>query len=367
MLNLWRRHNPKKCKLKGRTERKCRCPIWISGVDARGNRIKETTKLRDWTKAEALARHWDAEGTKPIETGRTSIEDWRKAFLQDAESPAGKNLNSATLRKYKLLFRQIEAFAKAEGYQFVNQLDLAALTNFRSTWKVSSLTASKTLERLRSVLKFAQRRKWITDNPALELDSPKLKPTPTLPFNADEMKRILKAAKDKRVRAFILVMRYSGLRISDAATLAVDSLNDNRLRLYQAKTGQYVYVPVPKEVVTALRTMKPKHPKYFFWSGQSKVQTVVGAYRGRLATVFRAAKIPNGHSHRLRDSFAVSLLEAGVSLESVSILLGHKSIRVTERHYSPWVKTRQDALDREVLKVIGAPSSNRVQEQNRNN
>jgi hypothetical protein len=61
MLTLWRRHNPKHCKLQGRDERKCRCPIWISGVDDAGNQIKETTKLRDWTKAEALARHWETD------------------------------------------------------------------------------------------------------------------------------------------------------------------------------------------------------------------------------------------------------------------------------------------------------------------
>jgi len=27
---------------------------------------------------------------------------------------------------------------------------------------------------------------------------------------------------------------------------------------------------------------------------------------------------------------------------------GHQSIRVTQKHYNPWVKTRQDALDRAV-------------------
>lgn len=90
MLTLWRRHNPKHCKLQGREERKCRCPIWISGVDDSGTRVKETTKLRDWTKAEALARHWDNTGAKPAQTQRVTIEDWKKAFLADAESPAGK-------------------------------------------------------------------------------------------------------------------------------------------------------------------------------------------------------------------------------------------------------------------------------------
>jgi hypothetical protein len=203
----------KKCHFKGRLNRKCRCPIWISGVDASGDRVKESTKLRDGTRAETLARHWDAEGTKPATTTRTTIEDWRIAFMQDASSLAGKNLNSEAIRKYKLLFRQIGAFAKDKGFQFVNQLDLHALTEFRATWRESPLTATKKLERLRSVLKFAQRRKWITDNPALDLDSPKLKQPPTLPFTAEEMNHILKAATAPRVRTFILVMRNSGLRI----------------------------------------------------------------------------------------------------------------------------------------------------------
>ena len=50
-------------------------------------------------------------------------------------------------------------------------------------------------------------------------------------------------------------------------------------------------------------------------------------------------------SHRLRDTFAVDLLECGVTLEEVSKLLGHQSIQTTERHYAKWVKGRQDQLD----------------------
>jgi integrase len=50
-------------------------------------------------------------------------------------------------------------------------------------------------------------------------------------------------------------------------------------------------------------------------------------------------------SHRLRDTFAVDLLEKGIPLEEVSKALGHESIKTTERHYAKWVKGRQDRLD----------------------
>ena len=51
------------------------------------------------------------------------------------------------------------------------------------------------------------------------------------------------------------------------------------------------------------------------------------------------------HPHRFRDTFAVDLLLAGVPLEQVSILLGHASIRITEKHYSPWIRDRQAQLE----------------------
>jgi integrase len=33
------------------------------------------------------------------------------------------------------------------------------------------------------------------------------------------------------------------------------------------------------------------------------------------------------------------------------ILLGHASVKITERHYAPWVKARQEQLEAEVRKM----------------
>ena len=60
-------------------------------------------------------------------------------------------------------------------------------------------------------------------------------------------------------------------------------------------------------------------------------------------------------SHRLRQTFAVDLLGKGVPLEEVSKLLGHVSIRTTEKHYAKWVQGRQDRLDSLVIGTWDAP------------
>jgi integrase/recombinase XerD len=121
--------------------------------------------------------------------------------------------------------------------------------------------------------------------------------------------------------------------------------------LYQAKTGEHVSVLIPSDVTKALLAVKHRNPKYFFWRGTSKVSSITGFWRARLAKVFKLAGV-TGHPHRFRDTFAVSLLEVDVSIENVSRLLGHQSVRVTEKHYSPWVKTRQEALDKAVEKAL---------------
>jgi hypothetical protein len=52
----------------------------------------------------------------------------------------------------------------------------------------------------------------------------------------------------------------------------------------------------------------------------------------------------------------VALLETGVPIEQVSVLLGHQSVRITERHYAPWVKSRQEKLEADVERALAQDS-----------
>jgi integrase/recombinase XerD len=160
-----------------------------------------------------------------------------------------------------------------------------------------------------------------------------------------------------RLRALVLLLRYSGLRIRDAATLSRNRIQGDKLFLYTAKTGTPVYCPLPPFVMEALNAIPES--TYFFWTGLSTPKTAAGIWQESLKRLFVLAGVPDGHAHRFRDTFSVELLLAGVPIERVSILLGHQSVRITEKHYAPWVRARQEQLEADVRRTWETPEPQR--------
>ncbi len=144
----------------------------------------------------------------------------------------------------------------------------------------------------------------------------------------------------------LMLCRHSGLRISDAARLERSKLLANdALLLRTTKTGQHVYVPLPVNVAKRLRELENDNPQYFFWNGTSARETPGRRWWSTIKTIFRAAGIPDSHPHCLRDTFAVECLVGGIDIKKVSVMLGHSSVAITERHYLPWVQARQTDLE----------------------
>jgi integrase/recombinase XerD len=352
MLTIYRRHR-KGCehRREGRKYRRCRCPIWVDGFLG-GREIRESLDTCDWQKAQDTVREWESLQLRPQnKTEPISIAQACENFLVDVRS---RGLSDCTTYKYKLLFRRVEDFVNRRGIRYLMEIDLPILDQFRSEWKESPLSSLKKLERLKAFLRFCERRKWLETNPATYMKAPKVTNQPTLPFTREEMIKILAAldkyakragsANAQRLRAFVLLLRYSGMRIGDAVQCGPERLKGNRLFLYTQKTGVPVQCVLPDFVVEAVEAAPKSSEHFFFWTGKSKLHTVVGVWQQSLQTLFTLAEVQSGHAHRFRDTFAIELLLTGVPLDRVSILLGHQSIRVTERHYAPWTRSRQEQL-----------------------
>ena len=251
MLTNYRRHT-QRCphRHEGRKYRRCHCPIWVDG-SLNGKEIRKSLDLKNWEKAQAFVRDWEAQQSLPDDSGPVRIEAATEDFLADA---ARRKLSKSTVRKYDLLFRELLAFVDNRGLRFLDELDLSTTRKFCGGWTQGNHTALKKLERLRAFFRYSVESKWIEENPARKIQNPEVKRTPTLPYTPEETIKILRACDcykggRRRLKAFVFLPRYSGLRIGGAARLRKDHIESNKLMLYVHKTGVSVYVPLPERVL----------------------------------------------------------------------------------------------------------------------
>jgi integrase/recombinase XerD len=348
VLSLYRRH-VKTCSHRGRAYRRCLCPVWYD-MRLSGKRIHRPIGTLDWAIAQKRARQIEAEGitgaTEPQTIGQAC-----DAFLEDA---GARGLRPPSLYKYRLLFRQLQDFAQGRGLTFLSQLGTAELRWFRASWPNKNLSANKKLEHLRAFFRFCQDSGWIKTNPAKAIKSPKIHAPQVLAFSKTEIKRILAAcdshsqpARAVQLQALVLLMLHTGIRIGDAVTLSREAIQKGVLELYTAKSGVRVRIPLNPVVLKALGKI-PVDGLSYFWNGESMRTTAVTVWELTFQRMFERAGMKGAHSHQLRHTFCKNLLTAGVSMGHLSLLLGHSSIRITEKYYSAWDKDRQKALDKAV-------------------
>lgn len=371
MLRVYTRHYPP-CRQTDSAYRRCRCPKWINGTLATGEFVRVSAKTRSWESAERKARLMEINAdplrqSPPEPSLRITIKDAVEAFLQDEEA---RQLAKTTTCQSKSLFKQqLLHWANANSLIFLDQLTTAKLREFRASWKNSPLTSQRKHHRLNAFFDFCIENEWLTRNASKKMKGVHATPIPTDYFTPTEFKKIVdgtyaygewRGGRDYqhralRLRALILLMRWSGLSILDAVTLERQRLEGNRLLLYRHKTKVPVFVSLPPDLVTLLQGLPNSNPRYFFWSGNGDPHTAKKGWQRSLRRLFKTVslKTEDGrlrrcHPHMLRDTFAVELLLAGVPLDQVSLLLAHSSIRVTEKHYAPFVKARQQQLEASV-------------------
>jgi integrase/recombinase XerD len=376
MLSVYVRHR-NTCKYKeDAVSKRCTCIKWLVGtLPGRKGRFRVSAKTTSWEQAEGIARQYEsaAAGGKDMEAAMSlpTVEDAVDAYLSDARA---RGLVEETINKLTTIFEKgLLVFCEQEQIRFLRDLHTKDLTKWRQSWKDGSLARKKKHERVIGFFWFCIRQGWIPQNPTQAMGKIIAKHTPTDYFPQAEYAIILAACarldegldraydvekRGARLLAFAELMRWSGLAIRDATTLETTRLEDNKLFLYRAKTGVPVYVVLPPHVVVLLNNLPPgrkPNPRYFFWSGNSKPKSAVADWQRAFRRLFEVAAIqqPDGtpkrcHPHMFRDTFAIELLQAGVPIDRVSILLGHKSVKTTERHYTPWVKARQQQLEASV-------------------
>jgi site-specific recombinase XerD len=275
-----------------------------------------------------------------------------------------------TIRSRKRDITKFLHYLDSQGIKSVNEIHAATLSRFvTSCSHLKPATLAHTVSSLRSFLRYLNMKGQIDKNLAEYV--------PKIPVRSDE--RIpsvwkqadvdaLVAAVDrnspcgKRDYAILLLVARLGMRVSDIRNLRFENLlwEEARIEINQAKGGDPLTLPLTEDVGQALidylRHGRPASPHrevfiranapFVPFGCDNNLHYIITRYRRR-ASISLPKQNRKG-MHSLRHTLASRLLEAGISIETISGIMGHISVETTRIYTKVGVKDLQSvAIDPE--------------------
>ncbi len=178
--------------------------------------------------------------------------------------------------------------------------------------------------------------------PAVDLDVALPKRPQRIPglLTRAEVAAILGACANPRYRAMLTVCYGCGLRLSEVLALRVSDIDGERrlLRIEQGKGAKDRLVPLSPTLLEALRAYwrlyRPGDCLFAGRTGGPLSPTVL--QKAYTHAKYQAGVTKVGGIHALRHAYATHQLAAGLQVERLQRLMGHRSIQTTLR-YVHWV------------------------------
>lgn len=208
-------------------------------------------------------------------------------------------------------------------------------------------TVGRKLAAIRSFFQFCVRKRWMDDNPAKVVATPKQdKPVPSF-LSEEEMQEFLdlpETAKplDKRDKAMMELLYATGIRVSELVGIELEDVKfTERLIRIRGKGKKERLVPFGRIAEESLRSYIRVRP--LINKGQVEETPLFLNYRGRKLSsrsvertvdkyIRRSAVRRKISPHSLRHSFASHLLSRGADLRVIQELLGHESLATTQKY-----------------------------------
>ena len=172
-----------------------------------------------------------------------------------------------------------------------------------------------------------------------------------------------------------LMFQFCGMSFADLAHLEKSSLEQNVIRYNRVKTKTPISVEIldtAKDMINQLRNRHPNCPDYLFnilsgdkkrkdESGYREYQSALRRFNNRLKGLAKALRLTSPvTSYTLRHSWATTAKYRGVSIEMISELLGHKSIKTTQIYLKGFELRERTEVNRMNLYYVRSAPNSRV-------
>ncbi len=256
-----------------------------------------------------------------------------------------RRLSPHTLSNYRRDLTRLSEYCDSAAIEQWPQLDPAAVRAYVA-WRHRRGAGGRTLQRelssLRGLFTFLLREGVVTSNPGIDIPAPKSEKRLPNALDVDQTAHLLEIEGDEplvvRDRALMELIYSSGLRLSEAVGLDIDSI-DRRDGMVQVlgKGSKARIVPVGREALRALaqwlkvraQLAAPQERALFVSQRGGRISTRSVQQRMRHWGIAQGVE-GRVHPHMLRHSFASHMLESSGDLRAVQELLGHADIATTQ-------------------------------------
>ena len=332
---------------------------YVDYRDASGNRVKRSSGTTDRQEAEELAAKWRLEarqerlwGIQPSHT----FDEMMLRYLKETQSVKRSAERDAWTVK------RLQPFFSGRVLSNLKRADVREYITKRKAQGVKGATINREVGLLSSALNHA-RHEWDWDiaNPAERMRESEGEGRHTY-LTAEQFNALVSAASRQKRAPYladlITVAVMTGCRRGELLGLEwsrVD-LQANVLRLgaEHTKAGKARLVPLNATAREAVlrrfryrATYCPDAPRVFCTNGGEGVDGVKSSFR----RACKAAGLVGFRFHDLRHTCGSWLMQAGVPAGHIASVLGHSTVRMTERYAHVAPANAQDA----VAKLDGVP------------
>jgi len=273
-----------------------------------------------------------------------------------------RNASPHTISSYGIDLSQFAAYLDAKKFK-LTRVDNIILRGFLVELyqkKLTKTSAARKLAAIRSFFEYCVRQKWVEDNPAKVVATPRLDQHVPAFLSEAEMEKLLDVpptenALGLRDRAVLEFFYATGIRVSELVGIDLEDVNlDEKMVRVRGKGKKERLAPFGRKAAESLEAylrLRYAFPlvlgeKALFLNYQGtritarSVQRLVGKY-------FKQAALRKKISpHALRHSFATHLLSRGADLRVIQELLGHESLATTQKYTHLDVKQLLDVYRR---------------------
>ena len=260
-----------------------------------------------------------------------------------------KNASPHTIASYQRDLNQLARYVGGRNLA-LSDVDNVILRGFLASLhekKDKKSTIARKLAAIRSFFQYGMKMRWVDDNPARILSTPKQdRHVPTF-LSEEEMKGFLDLPSSAeplptRDKALLEMLYATGMRVGELVGLNLEDINlRERLVRVRGKGKKERLLPFGQAALKSMKsylnirhTINPKgvDPDAVFLNYRGNrltsrsVERIVDKYIQQ--TAVRRKISP----HSLRHSFASHLLSRGADLRFIQELLGHESLATTQKY-----------------------------------